>query len=75
LTRIKARAPGALQAAPIDGEQSMSTFTIVFVGMVITAMSALVAALAWACWYTREGAVKAPPAEQAEPEIEHRKAA
>jgi len=54
----------------------MSTFTIVFVGMVITAMSTLMAALGWACWYTRDGAVKAPPVAQVvEPEIKRRKAA
>ena len=54
----------------------MSTFTIVFVGMVITAMSTLIAALGWACWYTRDGAVKTPPVAKAvEPEVERRKAA
>jgi hypothetical protein len=75
LTRIKAGALCALQAAALNREQPMSILAMAFVGMVIAGMSLLVAALGWVVWYTRDRSDQVSTAPVVEPGVEHRKAA
>jgi len=56
----------------------MSTFDMVFVGMVIAGMASLMAALGWACWYTRDTPSRQPAAttvQDVQPDRQNRLAA
>ncbi len=46
---------------PFNRETSMSTFDMIFVGMVIAAMVVLLAALAWVSFYTRDRTPRPEP--------------